>query len=368
MKTRLLSIASVLLVSLAAVSCFPKPDPIEPSDYEYLLGAYILNNGTYGSNDASLAVFDPYNKVYKWNIFQDANGKRLGDTAQDILVFGTKMYISVTNSGVIYVVDKTSCKLLGEIRATSGESGTPLSPRNFTTFENAAYVSYYEGYVGKIDTTSLKVVALGEVGPNPEDIAICNQKLYVANSGGMNYPDYGTTVSVLNPVDLHLMKTIEVACNPQSFAVDSEKELYLISWGNYADVPACLQIINGESDAVEVVKGVDSPYAMSMGAGNFLYIITSKMDESWNTEYGIYLYNANSGHEKYVRGFITDGTLVRRPYSITADPLSGLVYIGESDYVTPGVMHVFTYEGLNVTSFNTGGLNPIAVGIVTNKN
>jgi Uncharacterized conserved protein len=367
MKTKVLSITLLLFAALAAVSC-NKPDPTDPVDYEVLLGSYILNNGSYGNNDASLAAYDPYSKTYQWNVFQQANGKKLGDIAQDVLVFGTKMYISVCNSGVIFVVDKVSCKLVGEIRVSSEGSSTPLSPRHFTTFENAAYVSYYEGYVGKIDTASLKITELSQVGPNPEYIAICNQKLYVANSGGMNYPDYGNTVSVLNPVDLHVMKTITVASNPQILAADNENELYLISWGNYADVPACLQKISGETDAVKVIDDVEAPFLMSMGAENFLYLITSSYDANWNPTYGIHVFNANNQYEKIVREFITDGTIIRNPYSITADPLTGLVYIGESDYVTTGTMHVFTYEGLNITSFDTGGMNPIAVGIVTNKN
>ena len=48
-------------------------------------GVYILNNGNYASNDASLALYNPDSKAISTNVFENANGKKLGDLAQDML-------------------------------------------------------------------------------------------------------------------------------------------------------------------------------------------------------------------------------------------------------------------------------------------
>ena len=74
-------------------------------------------------------------------------------------------------------------------------------PRYFAACDGKVFVSYYDGYIARIDTATLEVDAMVKVGRNPEQLAVCNGYLYVANSGGMDLNTAlgcDNTVSVVN--------------------------------------------------------------------------------------------------------------------------------------------------------------------------
>lgn len=348
---------SVALVSVLAVSCFEHIED-DTQTMEVTSGLYILNQGNYGSNDASLSFYNTIDGIMSARCFSTVNGQRLGDCAQDAIVYGTKLYISVYNSGVIFAIDKYTCELKSVIHAYSPSTMEPLSPRYLTSYNGQVYATFYEGYVGAIDTTSFKVTQLQEVGANPEELTVVNKKLFVANSGGLNYPVYDNTVSVLDPTSLELLQTIEVAPNPMHFATTDLGELYLISMGNYADVPATLQRISTGSGAVETVSDVVNPAAMAC-LDNTLYILTSYYDENWNAHWDAITYDA-SAHLKG-SNFITDATAVNNMYSISVDKDTKIIYIGTSDYVSAGSIYAFSPAGQRVSELDANGLNPCKV-------
>lgn len=70
-----------------------------------LNGVYVLNSGNKGNNNSSLSFYDFETKKVEADIFKKVNGRGLGDTANDILVYGSKAYIAVTNSNTIEVTD-----------------------------------------------------------------------------------------------------------------------------------------------------------------------------------------------------------------------------------------------------------------------
>ena len=72
--------------------------------------AYVLNEGTWGSNNSSLSRVDLASGTINNNIFSAANGRGLGDVAQDIVVSGGKAYIAVSFSNTIEVVNLTDNK------------------------------------------------------------------------------------------------------------------------------------------------------------------------------------------------------------------------------------------------------------------
>ena len=86
----------------------------------------------------------------------------------------------------------------------------PLPNCRYIAFDGGyAYVSSYagavefdpeyrRGYVAKIDTVTMQVVDTCGVGYQPEEMAVVDGRLYVANSGGYMAPDYDLTVSVID--------------------------------------------------------------------------------------------------------------------------------------------------------------------------
>src|SRR5690606_27275739 len=81
------------------------------------------------------------------------------------------------------------------------------------------------------------------VGSNPDGIARIGNQLFVTNSGGLNFPNYDSTISVINLTSQIVESTFKSRINCTKIFADNQGELYVVSNGNYEDVhPALLRI------------------------------------------------------------------------------------------------------------------------------
>ena len=331
----------ILLTILAAASILTACESSNTEISEVLStgNVLVLNNGNWGGNDASITLYDTNTGSVVANAFQKANGLNLGELGQDILATGEEFYIAVSGSQVVFVTDYD---LKVKKTITAEVDGNKLSPRYFTKGEGKIYVTYYEGYLAEIDPSKDYTVKTVKVGPNPEGLAYIDGKIYVANSGGMNFPNYDNSVSVVSVSDFIVTATIEVNTNPVNVLV-AAGEIYVTSFGNYADVPAKIQKIESSSRTV-----TDLPYenvgSAAVGAGEKLYVLCG-------------------GGKVFVHGatptaFVTDQTIFPNAYSISATS-DGYVFVGCSDYISTGDIYVMTSEGKLHAKFDSQGFNPI---------
>ena len=347
MKTNKLILALGLSIAFCSCDNSSKEDITPVST-----GTYILNNGNWGSNDSNIGIYNPTDKTFTTDVFKTANGQNLGDLGQDITGNGEDIYIAVNGSQTIFVTD-TDLKIKQQINAD--KEGSRLSPRYFATSGSKVYVTYYEGYVGEIsDDYSVR---LCPVGPNPEGIAVAGGNLYVANSGGMAYPAYNNTVSVVSTSTFTETSTIEVNINPAKVEASSDGAyVYVSSFGNYADVPAMLHVISTSNGKITDLDYA-SVSAIAKGKDDILYILCGGYDENWNPLPGT-VYKHDMKTNKPLGAFVTDDTVMPNAYSISATS-DGYVYVGCSDYTNTGDVYVFTPEGKLHDRFDSQGLNPL---------
>lgn len=329
---------------------------------EYTTGVYILNSGRFGYNNASLSFYDVNTEKVTSNYFRSKNGRQLGDAGQDMVVYGSKTYIAVYNSNVIEVIDKDGISLASiQPKNTAGQ---PQSPRYFTKADGYVYVTLYDGHVAKIDTTSLTISGQIAVGRNPEQITVSNNKLFVANSGGMGYNDpnlgYDKTVSVIDIATFSVVETVEVVLNPTEITTDAQGNVYVISMGDYGAIPNTMQRIDPINYAVTTLGNATKMAA----AGDKIYTYYSQYDASWNQIITFHIYDTAAG--TMGNSFITDGTEVDKPYCLSVDPITGDIYVGTSDYRNNGDMYVFSAAGKLKKRFEVG-LNPMGAYFLTNK-
>ena len=316
----------------------------------YTSSVLMLNSGSYKGNNANLALFNLETNTLTADVFKTTNGNELGDTGQDIIRYGSKIYVAVYSSNRLLVLDQTM-KLIKEINPKN-ENNEPLSPRHFAVSNGAVYISYYTGHsVAKLDTASLEIEGSIAVGRYPEGLAVTNGKLYVANSGGLDYPVYGETVSVVDLASFTKEKDITVALNPTNVAVDDQGDVYVISMGNYGSVPNTLQRINVTSGTVEAIG-----HATNMTTyNNKLYTYYAQ----WGAPTPEYKTFNMTTEEWEATSYIADpSVMTNAPYAISIDPF-GSVYIATSDYKTTGTLFVFDTKGDKSNEFDTNGINPI---------
>ena len=315
-------------------------------------GTYILNNGNWGSNDSNIGRYNPAARTFAADVFRTANGQALGDLGQDIVGVGEDIFIAVNGSQTIFVTD-ADLKIKHQINAD--KEGTRLSPKYMAVSGNRLYVTYYEGYVGEIAADYS--FRLCPVGPNPEGIAVAGDNLYVANSGGMSYPAYNNTVSVVSASTFTETSTVKVNVNPNKIEASSDGTyVYVSSFGNYADAPAMLQVITASDGKVSDLDYA-SVSSIAKGRDDILYILCGGYDENWNPLPGnIFMHDMKTN--KPLGAFVTDGTVLPDAYSVSA-AADGYVYVGCSDYTNTGDVYVFTREGKLHDKFDSQGLNPL---------
>lgn len=359
MKTKGSLLKYFLLAGLFAgfVSCSDddNDDPIITID-DSQYGAYILSAGKYTSNKATLYYYDLKSDKTEKAIeaFVSANNISMGDSGQDMVIYGSKMYIGMYGSGLIYVTDKN-----GKIITTIKDDENKLQPRSLETLNGKVYVTLYDGYLARIDTTSLTIDKRIEVGPNPETVKAANNKLYVANSGGQNWQNgYNNTVSIVDS-ELSSRKDIEVVVNPYDLKTDKNGNLYLVSRGNYKNIASALQKINTQTNEVTVL---DEGRAFYMFLDkNRLYFINKTWGD--NPKSTLYYYDVNT--QKVAEGsFITDGTEIPDISGVYIEPSTGNYFVTAANGTNNGDVYIFTSDGKFKSKFDAGSAYPSGVWFV----
>ncbi|SFT55459.1 hypothetical protein SAMN05216474_1288 [Lishizhenia tianjinensis] len=237
---------SIYIVFLGLLLLACKEDPLpEPDNTGGKEGLLLLNEGLFQQNNASLSFIDSEDAITN-DYFLQQNERLLGDTGNDMIVYGGKVYIVVHASSTIEVLDKSSLKSVKQINLQ--HQGVNQLPRFVVGHGAFIYVSTYDGFVNKIDTSSFTVSNRVAVGNNPEGLAISNDKIFVANSGGLNSPNYDSTVSVIDLATLQVTDEIFIGANIGELTVDSEGDVYVVKRGNYSNDPSELFVLDAQNN------------------------------------------------------------------------------------------------------------------------
>ena len=316
-------------------------------------GVYVLSEGLFNMNNTTLTYFNFSSSTATTDFFANTNGSGLGDTGNDIIIYGGKIYIVMNVSSYVEVADALTAKHISKIDfKTSGSA--PRQPRSAVGYKNKVLVTSYDGTVAVIDTTSLTIEKFITVGANPEQLAISGDKLFVANSGGLN-PVYDSTVSVVDLTSFTETQKIVVGLNPFCVTADSSGNVYVGCSGNFASIGPKLVKLNASTNTI--IKSADT----AVGKIHFFngalyatggYLGTSNVRALSTTDFS-----------QASPNFITDGTIVTQPYGVNIDPQSGDVYITDAkDYISSGEVFCFDKTGKKKFSFSvTPGINPNTV-------
>jgi hypothetical protein len=309
---------------------------------EYL---YVLNSGSMGMNNASLTMYNVEKRTVIHHYFEKQNNRSLGDTGQDILVYGSKIYISMTDERTVEITD-LEAKSIKQIK-------TDAQPRSFAAHNGKVYITLFNGYVARLDTASMNMEEEVKVGRNPEQIAVFDDRLYVTNSGGLDFATetgYDKTVSVIDVRSFTEIKKIDVVINPCDIVSDNRGNIYVVSTGNYGDIPNTLQRIDAKTDQVSVMTDIKATRLAL--AGNMLYSLHAQ----WGNPVTCYSYDILNNAVLSIN--FTGNTAMSDAISISSDSGSSEVYIGTSDYMNMGDVYVFNKNGDLLYDFEAG-LNPV---------
>lgn len=347
----------MLLFLFSSVSCddmYEKTRDInQPPNVRDVSAFYVLSEGLFNMNNSTLAKFDMTTGVLNKNFFLDKNRRGLGDTANDIAIYGSKLYIVVNVSSQVEVLDARTGVSLRQIPMFQ-PNGLSRQPRYMAFHDGKVFVCSFDGTVAKIDTATLQIEAIINVGRNPDGICVSNGKLYVSNSGGLSFPNYDNTVSVIDIASFTEIKRIEVAPNPSHIRADSEGDVYVVSRGDYGETGYQFQRIDSKTDqVVEVFEGLNVFNFTIHNDTAYLYSYDFTTGNSWFKVF-------DCKTEKVIaENFITDQTVIQTPYGINVNPHNGDVYITDAkSFIMWGDLLIFNRHGQLQSRINEIGLNP----------
>lgn len=366
MKKYLLAFAVLLMGTAVMTSCSDDDDAPKTQTVTYSTGAYIVNSGAMYSNiESSLTAIDYASSTATQNAFKAANGRSLGNTANDGLIYGSKMYIVVDQSNTIEVLDKQTKKSVKQIKTTElmGDA-KGNEPRHIIAKGGCIFFTTYGGYVAQVDTTNFALKAKYPVGSYPEGLAFVDDesKIYVANS---NYGKGGGTISAIDllkgTVDT---KTVEGINNPTAvYSIGGE--MYVIDQ-QYYDA-------NYQAFGENALKLLDFATGKStkVADGNYAAMnIASSPSRATAPDCFFYVLNAPYVGTASVRVYGPGYTqahvfeLSEMPYSpcgIFVDPVNQHIFVlsynqGDygADYNADGYVVEYDAQGKKLRQYNTG--------------
>ena len=342
------------------------PDSTEVEAQKNIVGLYLLCEGNMGSNKCTLDYLDLSQSppVYNRNIYSERNPdaiKELGDVGNDIAIYGSKLWMVINCSNKVEVATASDCKRIGKIDIANC--------RSLAFHDGYAYVSSFYGplldpddlevgTIYKVDTLTLQKVDSVNVGWQPEEMAIHNGKLYVANSGGYRIPDYDNTISVIDLKTFREERKIEVAVNLHRLRIDKQGQLWVSSRGDYYNVPSRLYCLKPDAGgSMQVAQCFDTPVSDLCIVGDSIYFYGAQWSEVTmkNTvSYGII---DTATLQTVTPTFASNLPKITMPYGIIVHPQTHDVYLMDAkNYVSSGELFCLSPNGELRWSVRTGDI------------
>ena len=369
MKKNLLLIFTIASLSFTACNSNDEPTFAPGTDNFNAPGAYIVNAGQYSGNlIGTLGFYNYSDKSYSPDVFYSINKSYVGDTFNCGFISGSYIYLAVTDSKVIHVVDINTLKLVKTISTSSYNGG----PRYFTEYNGYVYVTIFgeSGLLCRINPGTLTIDSNVAVGPYPEQTVTFNGNIYVAVSDGYNYENKNqeSAIAIINPDDLSIVKKLTGVINPVQLSTNGQK-LFVEYNGWYDYDPATYTSIQKDYGISEIVNGDEISETIAEGNymainGNLLYYI----DAGWGKpEKNYYVYDiATHTSTEWISS--SQGVFDPTGNGIFVDNVTGDVFLisnyeneyGYGSYDTPGYVKMFSADGTLKNQF-TVGIGPTSI-------
>ncbi len=338
---------ALLLWAIAGqlISCMDY-GPMEEEDFGMPgTGVFITHEGNFMYGNASLSYYLPSEKLIENEVFIRSNGMNLGDVAQSMSIYKGLGYVVVNNSGIIFVIDIDTFKVLGTI-------GPMTSPRyiHFLSDSKAYVTQLWDNRIVIVNPTTFEITGYIETEMEP-GMESTEQMVQYGQYVFTNCWSYNDRILVIDTETDRVVDQIRVGIQPTSLAIDKFDKIWTVTDGGYVGSPygyttPALYRIDARTREVEMeftLKPGDSPSGICMnGTRDTLYFIN---EDIWRMEV--------TEERVPLRPFIENkGTIY---YGLAVDPNTSEIYVADAiDYVQPGIVYRYSSDGELLDSFYTG--------------
>ena len=357
MSKILQSAALALLLPFVFTACSDDdntPDAVIDPVPTPATAAYVVNQGNmYGGVAGSIDCIDLESGTTTSGLFFNVNAQALGDSPQQAVRYGNRIYLPVYGSNLLWVVNASTLRIVASVPVNAPEAVCGAG--------EYVFVAGNDGIVTRIDTLNCQPSATVAVGPNPAGIVAVDSLVYVSISDGYNYAnnyENGKKLAVVHARTMQVERNIAVGLNPGALCANSRGEVFVLTRGNYFDVLPKVQKVSADGDVKDYCDG-----SLITLANDCLYVVNASADYANNTsEVSLTTYNTLTDEALPIT--LPAESVPGWPNAIDVEPVTGQIFIssdkGPSDYDKSGYVYRLAPWGELLQRYDAG-IHPFGV-------
>ena len=336
----------IALATLLLTSCMKWEYGNEESFEAASSGLFITNEGNFQYGNASLSFYDPATRTIENEVFYRANGMKLGDVAQSMIVHNGVGWVVVNNSHVVFAIDLNTFREVGRITNLT-------SPRymHFVSDEKAYITQIWDNRITVVNPRTYQITGYIDCPEMTMETGSTEQMVQWGDYVYVNCWSYQNRILKIDTRTDTVVDELEVGIQPTSLVLDRNGKIWTITDGGYEGSPygyeaPSLYRIDAETFRVErefpFVLGDDPSEVQINGAGDRIYWLN---DDVWEMDV--------EAERLPVRPFLEQRETIY--YGLTVDPRSGEVYVADAiDYQQQGMIYRYSPAGELLDEFYVG--------------
>ncbi|MDR1983880.1 MAG: YncE family protein [Prevotellaceae bacterium] len=318
--------------------------PSAENDFNYYNdnGVFVVNEGNFMYGNASLSYYSPENKQAENEVFIRSNGIKLGDVAQSMTTHNGLGYIVVNNSGIIFVIDINTFKI---VRTITGF----ISPRyvHFISDTKAYVTDLYGSKISIINPQTSKITGSIPINGHKSAEQMAQSGKYVF----INCWSYDNKIFVIDSENDKIADSITVGIQPNSLVIDKNDKLWVLTDGGYQgnpyghEIPAlfCINISDFKIEKRFDFELNDSPSRLC---------INNSLDTLYFINKSVWRLDVSATGLPYSPVIPYNGTIY---YGLGVSPRTSEIYVADAiDYVQNGKVYRYTPQAVCTDTIDAG--------------